>query len=205
MFNFESNYSCLDFLNTELVEKNQVVDQIKDYDHLIEWLYQAQFLSAPKAARVRQKWSGTSAEARGLRAAKDLRGLIQHVVEKITGGQKLPSALIDKINRQLRQNKGYVQLIQDGNEFRLQRQIDSKEDPLNLMLPVVESLCRLLVQGDPSRLKRCANPDCIHYFYDISKNQKRRWCSMRLCGNRMKAAAHYRRRKEKERHAYDQT
>jgi predicted RNA-binding Zn ribbon-like protein len=30
-------------------------------------------------------------------------------------------------------------------------------------------------------------------FYDASKNHSRRWCSMNACGNRMKAALHYRR------------
>jgi predicted RNA-binding Zn ribbon-like protein len=28
------------------------------------------------------------------------------------------------------------------------------------------------------------------YFLDVSKNRKRRWCSMSICGNRAKAATH---------------
>lgn len=38
----------------------------------------------------------------------------------------------------------------------------------------------------PSRVRRCAHPDCILWFLDVSKNGSRRWCSMEGCGNRAK-------------------
>ncbi|MEL6323421.1 MAG: CGNR zinc finger domain-containing protein, partial [Pseudomonadota bacterium] len=38
-------------------------------------------------------------------------------------------------------------------------------------------------------------PTCTLYFHDVSKNHKRRWCSMDICGNRAKAAAHRKARK----------
>jgi predicted RNA-binding Zn ribbon-like protein len=40
--------------------------------------------------------------------------------------------------------------------------------------------------GSWSRLKACANPDCRWAFYDRSRNQQGNWCSMALCGNRLK-------------------
>jgi predicted RNA-binding Zn ribbon-like protein len=44
-----------------------------------------------------------------------------------------------------------------------------------------------------SQIKRCANPRCVLYFRDTSRTRRRRWCSMAVCGNRMKVAAHARR------------
>ncbi|MFI5801706.1 CGNR zinc finger domain-containing protein [Streptomyces sp. NPDC051561] len=41
--------------------------------------------------------------------------------------------------------------------------------------------------GDIARLKRCAEHACAWVFWDTSKNRSRRWCSMRVCGNRTKA------------------
>ncbi|HDR4857744.1 TPA: CGNR zinc finger domain-containing protein, partial [Bacillus cereus] len=35
-------------------------------------------------------------------------------------------------------------------------------------------------------LKRCSNPDCVLLFID--KSGKRKWCSMKICGNRKKVA-----------------
>ncbi|MEV5575344.1 CGNR zinc finger domain-containing protein [Spirillospora sp. NPDC052269] len=40
----------------------------------------------------------------------------------------------------------------------------------------------------PERVRKCANPDCVLWFYDLTKNGSRRWCSMDVCGNRAKTA-----------------
>ncbi len=58
-----------------------------------------------------------------------------------------------------------------------------------------ESAADLLCTGDLSLVKKCQHDACILYFYDTTKNHARQWCSMELCGNRMKAAMHYRRKK----------
>ncbi|MBX6384598.1 MAG: CGNR zinc finger domain-containing protein [Microbispora sp.] len=61
----------------------------------------------------------------------------------------------------------------------------------------VRDYLRLLAEA-PDRIRRCAQPDCIRYFLDTSRNGKRRWCSMALCGNRVKAARHYARTRESQ-------
>ncbi|MEV4357882.1 CGNR zinc finger domain-containing protein [Nonomuraea sp. NPDC049625] len=50
-----------------------------------------------------------------------------------------------------------------------------------------------LLRQQPSRIRRCAHPACVLYFYDTSRNGTRRWCSMDGCGSRTKAARHYHR------------
>ncbi|MYS78946.1 CGNR zinc finger domain-containing protein [Embleya scabrispora] len=45
----------------------------------------------------------------------------------------------------------------------------------------------LVGTGESTRLKRCAEHGCAWVFWDVSKNRSRRWCSMRVCGNRTKA------------------
>ncbi len=47
---------------------------------------------------------------------------------------------------------------------------------------------RLLVSGELRTLHRCANPDCVLLFMDASG--RRKWCSMKICGNRIKVARH---------------
>ena len=44
------------------------------------------------------------------------------------------------------------------------------------------------------RLKVCARDSCRWAFYDASKNQARRWCSMAGCGNHVKMKRAYARR-----------
>lgn len=48
-----------------------------------------------------------------------------------------------------------------------------------------------LTTDRPGRLRKCAHGACVLYFYDVSKNGTRRWCSMAVCGNRAKASRHY--------------
>ena len=50
-----------------------------------------------------------------------------------------------------------------------------------------------LVKQSPGRLRPCANPKCHRFLVDHSKPNTARWCSMAVCGNRMKARRHYQR------------
>ncbi|RJQ74692.1 CGNR zinc finger domain-containing protein [Pseudonocardiaceae bacterium YIM PH 21723] len=47
----------------------------------------------------------------------------------------------------------------------------------------------LVITEESQRIKRCAEHSCGWVFWDGSKNRSRRWCSMRVCGNRNKARA----------------
>jgi predicted RNA-binding Zn ribbon-like protein len=48
---------------------------------------------------------------------------------------------------------------------------------------------QLLSSGDFATIRRCANPDCVLLFMDTTG--RRKWCSMKLCGNRAKVARHH--------------
>jgi len=50
-----------------------------------------------------------------------------------------------------------------------------------------------LARQSPGRLRPCANDECRLFLIDHSKANAARWCSMAVCGNRMKARRHYQR------------
>jgi predicted RNA-binding Zn ribbon-like protein len=50
-----------------------------------------------------------------------------------------------------------------------------------------------LRESAPGRLRACANSECALFLLDRSKANNARWCSMAVCGNRMKARRHYQR------------
>jgi|SRR5215472_15975628 len=50
-----------------------------------------------------------------------------------------------------------------------------------------------LAKRSPGRLRPCANDECRLFLIDHSKANAARWCSMAVCGNRMKARRHYQR------------
>jgi predicted RNA-binding Zn ribbon-like protein len=59
--------------------------------------------------------------------------------------------------------------------------------------PAVMAAANLLdlLERAPDRIKHCENPACVLWFFDTTRNGTRRWCSMAVCGNRMKARRHY--------------
>jgi predicted RNA-binding Zn ribbon-like protein len=54
---------------------------------------------------------------------------------------------------------------------------------------------RAMIDGCWRRLKSCPGEHCGWAFYDHSRNNSSRWCSMAVCGGRTKARAHYRRQR----------
>ena len=52
--------------------------------------------------------------------------------------------------------------------------------------PIALAAVRLFTEGDFPRIRECGGHACGWLFYDRSKNNRRRWCEMEVCGNRAK-------------------
>jgi predicted RNA-binding Zn ribbon-like protein len=59
--------------------------------------------------------------------------------------------------------------------------------PAGPLWPIVESAAQLLAAPDAQHIRECSAETCRWLFLDRSKNHSRRWCDMRICGNRAKA------------------
>jgi predicted RNA-binding Zn ribbon-like protein len=191
-FYFIGNYLCLDLINTQVMKGGRPVDLLGDFNDLISWLAQAHVLDASKADEIIGEWAGSSEAERVFGLALDFRADLRQMVERIIKGKGVSQSVIVQINNLLRHQFGYAILKRVKGGFEKRPQSDFKE-PIHLLWPVAESACDLLCYADLSLIKKCENEVCVLVFYDTTKNHSRRWCSMSACGNRMKAAAHYRR------------
>jgi predicted RNA-binding Zn ribbon-like protein len=61
---------------------------------------------------------------------------------------------------------------------------DGPDDALALVVAVV---AEAMADGTWTRVKACPGPHCGWVFYDGSRNRSRQWCSMAICGNRVKS------------------
>lgn len=52
-----------------------------------------------------------------------------------------------------------------------------------VLAEIAVSFVELLAGDGRKRIKLCANDECGWAFYDESKNRRRRWCDMQICGN----------------------
>jgi predicted RNA-binding Zn ribbon-like protein len=62
---------------------------------------------------------------------------------------------------------------------------------------IVAIALRAMANGSWSRVKACQNDTCRWLFVDGSRNRSRTWCTMAICGSRMKSRA-YRARQRPE-------
>lgn len=193
------NHRCLDFVNTELIEHGRRVDLLQDFADLVDWLVQAHVLGTTQAKQILRRWNQTSKGAGALSEARAFRRLLREMAEGIVHGKRPSTVALDKINDLLRYRTVDVALVRTRHGFERQVSFQPR-DPRHLLAPVAESASDLLCHGDLALIVKCENPRCILYFYDVTKNHARRWCSMTVCGNRMKVAAHYRRRRRAREH-----
>jgi predicted RNA-binding Zn ribbon-like protein len=82
----------------------------------------------------------------------------------------------------------------DGLELQMMRRWRSPE---SLLLPIGEALAKFVCEEDFANVKACEGHRCTLVFADHTGKRARKWCSMAICGNRAKQAAHRNRLKKK--------
>src|SRR5262245_10528078 len=191
-FYFIGNLPFLDFVNTEVVARGTRVDLLAGFADLVRWLQAANRLTAADARATEKRWADTAEGKAAFADALSLRASLRTMAERVASGKTVDRTSIEQINRVLASRPTYRQIELKGNKV-VSRMLTLSESALRLLVPIAESAAWLLESGDTSLLRRCENPDCILFFYDTTKNKRRRWCSMDACGSRAKAAAYYRR------------
>jgi predicted RNA-binding Zn ribbon-like protein len=63
---------------------------------------------------------------------------------------------------------------------------------------ILEAGVELLSSADVDRVRECGEETCKWLFLDTSRNGARRWCDMRICGNRAKAKRYYSRTRKSQ-------
>src|SRR5215471_28050 len=195
-FLFLGNHVALDFLNTRPVQNGEAVELLPDFDALVRWFQAAGLLSSRQAASLRQQW-GESAQARQVvEAMRELREKLRKEVLFRERGGPVHRATIDELNRLMAEHPMLTRL-KSGDEASTVELWFYPRRPEDLFGPVAHSAATLFSDVDRSRLRKCGQ--CVLHFYDISKKGTRRWCSMRLCGNRLKVAAYAARQRKSDR------
>lgn len=193
-FFFVGNDPCLDFVDTTAVIDGTVTDLVADFADLMDWLVAAGMLEPTAGHSLKQRIALREAGS-ALAEARAFRAELRRMAEAAAGGKPVPKSVARFVNDLLRRGTRYMQLRRRGRTFEKAFVADAPSAS-TLLVPIAEAAATLLADRDLSRIKRCANPACILFFYDNSKNQGRRWCSMAVCGNRIKQAAHHQRQKE---------
>lgn len=182
----------LDWVNTQAVSGGAIVELAADFTDLTAWLHLAQVVSADERAKM-ASWN-VKQQAKVLREAHQLRADLRELCGAIGEGAEVPDKTLRVLNGHLTRCASVLQLQRAEGGLKGIQSLNLNE-ALGVLFPIAHSAADWLISADWTLLKKCANPHCILWFYDTSKNHSRRWCSMEGCGNRNKVTAHYQKKK----------
>jgi predicted RNA-binding Zn ribbon-like protein len=182
----------LDFLNSVATPVDTEIDWIDDGDGLLAWLEQAQLvptdaLETLRAQAMPGEFDNVAAEARSLR--EWFRGFVRQRKGRPLTSEDLSE--LEPLNRLLERDEGFGRIVGHGHASGLEfRAVRRWRSPEALLLPIGEALAKFVCEEDFSYVKACERPACTLLFADHTRGRARRWCSMAICGNRAKQAAH---------------
>ncbi len=183
------NALCLDFVNT--VEPRAVArhggqprEYLTDYEELIAWSQHAAILTDAEGqallAEARKQPAGAQA---AVAHAIALREVLYRIFFAIAKGQEPQCADLDTLIRAYGDAIHNAQFVAVGAGFDVVWSgTDGKLD--RPLWPIARSAIDVLMHGERARVKDCPThgAGCGWLFYDTSKNNSRRWCSMGGCG-----------------------
>ncbi len=165
------------FVNTNDIEGDE--DELGTPGLLRDWLIAGGAL--PASGRV------TAGEhARTIAVREGLRAL-----GRANNDEPLDHGLVRAMN----EAAGRLPLVagvSDPSSWRLEP-TDSGVD--GFLEGILATLLAAMANGSWSRVKACRNDTCRWLFFDKSRNRSGTWCTMAICGSRMKARAYRARRR----------
>lgn len=170
----------VEFVNTRRADG----DTIGTPEELTSWLHAHELLPIGAA--------DTAAQERAVRVREGLRALLAtNNAEPVTSPR--PDGLNPGARAELAALTATLPLSLDVTSTppRLVPNTDDMVD--HALTTLLAAVATAVAAGTWSRLKTCREPSCRWAFYDHSRNRGRTWCSMDVCGNRVKVRASHRR------------
>jgi predicted RNA-binding Zn ribbon-like protein len=178
---------ALDFTNTESgrgFPSHQ--NHFREAGHVVDWLRHAKALPVEEADWLRIRVSERADLAADLLAgAIELREAIHAIGAALGRRAKPPDAALASLSALHARFVAKAELAPGVMSCRWLWRV--RASPVEAALgSIALAGVRLFTEGDFHRIRECEGHACGWLFYDRSKNNRRRWCEMEVCGNRAK-------------------
>jgi predicted RNA-binding Zn ribbon-like protein len=161
------------------------VERLVNYEALVTWAREQQLLTGAASERLlAQARKHPQQAAAVLARARDLREALDRLATAIDARHIPSPSTLDTISETLAAAYAHGRLVPHDGALQW---VASAEDELDRVLwEVARAAGRLVVSPRLTRVRACAAGDCGWWFVDDTKNRSRRWCDMKICGNREK-------------------
>lgn len=194
LFDLSGGHPALDLVNTldHRFADAAPIELLADYGALLRFAQQTGLLD-PGQVRLLTKSVQPQTAARALRFARELREALAAAFYGNLDKRPPPSADIRTLERHFRAAERHRELHwqeaaarkgQAGMAWQWGRFEKQAELPI---WALAERAAPLMLTDAMQRVRACEADTCRWLFLDTSKNHTRRWCNMKVCGNRMKA------------------
>ena len=181
----------LDFVNTVHDRHEEPLrNLLQNYLDLVIWIHSADAISNSQKESLLNKGRENQTKANQVyKDALQLREALYDLVVNIIDRGEVAQVNMQLINQWLSGAFSNLEMSQLNGHFVLDWKTENFELE-SVLWPVIRAFADLVTSEDRNRIKQCGN--CGYLFVDNSKNKSRRWCSMEICGNRVKARRHAR-------------
>jgi predicted RNA-binding Zn ribbon-like protein len=187
VFDLSGGHPALDLVNTLdwRFRESGPEELLETYADLLRFAEQTELIDAAEASKLLRSVPATRA-LKIVAAVRELREAAADVLYAAVDGKSPSQSAMKQLQQcfaAVRQNQ---QLDWAGDKLRWTLPQSSPLPGLPLWLLSLSTL-EFITSEQMLTLRQCGNAECRWLFVDTSKNHTRRWCNMKICGNRMKA------------------
>lgn len=176
---------ALDLVNTLRERWRRQVETLTSPQDLSQWLVEAGLMPEPR--RVTREI---------LEEARELREAIDAAVTAVIDGAPVPARAVKVIDGWLVRSGTRPLLVLGEDGVPVLGERAAADSPRRALGDIALDAATMLgLEEQRARIRVCASETCSARFYDRSPAGRRRWCSMRGCGNEAKARRHRARQK----------
>jgi predicted RNA-binding Zn ribbon-like protein len=190
-FQLVGGHPALDFANTLdfRYDPKRFIDLLSSYERLLAFFRQTAIITASQERKLLANTSESEAR-RALRRAIKVRETVYFLFLSLLSGRRAQNAHLQALNRFLEDARVPATVAWEKRSLvRTYRDLaGTAGGPL---WAVIDAAANLLTSPEGLRIRECSEKTCRWLFLDQSKNHSRRWCDMKVCGNRAKARRFY--------------
>jgi predicted RNA-binding Zn ribbon-like protein len=186
-FQLVAGHLALDFANTldYRCDPERLIELLPTYERFVAFAAQSGVITGEQARKFLVETNERDAR-RTLEQAIELRETLYALFRSVAAGEAPVRSWLRAFNRFLVDARVPEAIVWHKSDF-IRGWRDLGETPHGLLWPIIDAAANLLTSPDRHHIRECREETCRWLFLDRSKNHSRRWCDMRICGNRSKS------------------